>query len=230
MKKNESKSSENNAQATHREAIKKAVESFTRKRKIGERLPTYTGTEIQSPSGLSIATFKQNENTAFVMVTDEVEETTVHYVDGVAGETGLYVRCNGDDCVMCRAGRKQISLLMMPAYDLRQKSLVVIRGTSSEDANSLFNQIGRIVTSELPDAPPIFLNIQKMDRYNYKVTSHKVDPRLLESESIKTAREAVKDSHFSATSLIESRSNEELLTAFPVLKTDLELFGHESYS
>lgn len=228
MENNEENSSSNNNQDIHKDAVKKAVESYARKRKLGEKLPTYVNTKGQSPSGPAIVTIKQNENTAFVLITNEVEEITAHVVDGVAGESGRYIRCNGHDCVMCRAKRKEVVLLLMPVFDLRQQSLVVIRGTSNEDVNSLFNQIGRIVANERPDDPPFFLNIQKSDPYNFRVVPQTVDPKLLESESLKIAREAVKDPNFSMAHLIESKSNEELLASFPMLNTELKLFGSGS--
>ena len=54
------------------------------------------------------------DETAIILFTPESKEVSLHYCkeSGIEG----YVQCNGDDCILCRVGRKQVKRLLLPVY------------------------------------------------------------------------------------------------------------------
>ena len=200
--------------------IRAAVEnSISRKRKIGVKRQTHPETSVR-PSSI-FANIKQNEPNLFAPLTDEVEDADVHYIEGVPGEGGQYLHCNGEDCVLCEAKKSPSVLLMMPFYDLRRRELVVIKGGASEHASSLFNQVEQALLSD-PEVP-FCLQIEKADRYSFKVKVKKLDGKHLDKEQYLAAKEIVSAPGYNLQELIARKTNEELLEEYPSIRSDLQL-------
>jgi hypothetical protein len=203
-----------------KDRIKAAVEnSVSRKRKIGTK--KIAAPELASQVVSPFAIIKANEPNLFAPLTDEVEEATVHYLENAPGEGGMYVHCNGDDCVLCEARKSPTVLLMMAFYDLRRKELAVIKGGASESATSLFNQIEQVMLSD-PEFP-FCLEIEKKDRFSFKVRVKKLDPKHIEREQYQLAKVTVDAENYSMQGLIARKTNDEILEEYPSIRSDLNL-------
>ena len=69
-------------------------------------------TNSEQPT-LELVRLGENE-TAFVPFTSDSEEIYLHFCS--EPDINGYIQCNGDDCVLCRIGRKKDRRLLLPVY------------------------------------------------------------------------------------------------------------------
>lgn len=103
-------------------------------------------TDTEQPT-LELVRLGENE-TAFVPFTSDSEEIHLHFCS--ESDINSYIKCNGDDCVLCRIGRKKERRLLLPVYLPAVSSVGVIPVSPSLRPYALLPQIANVLKAEKP--------------------------------------------------------------------------------
>jgi hypothetical protein len=101
-------------------------------------------TNSEQPS-LEPVRLGENE-TAFVPFTSETEEVYLHYCS--EPDINGYIQCNGDDCVLCRIGRKTDHRLLLPVYLPADSTIGILPVSPSLRPYALLPQIAPTLKAE----------------------------------------------------------------------------------
>ncbi len=74
-----------------------------------------------------------------ILFSDDVEQVPTHYLE--LPELRGYVQCNGPECPLCLAGKKQSTRILVPAFDLQTKKVGVLSMTDNRSPTSLLPQL-----------------------------------------------------------------------------------------
>lgn len=121
--------------------------------------------EDESTAGeapLQLARFDANE-TAIVPFTTDAAAVKLHYLD--QPEVQGYAHCNGEGCVLCRAGRKAEDRLLLPVYLPASQAIGVLPISPSAHPGALRPQIMPVLRSD----KRVALLISKSGRSTFKV-------------------------------------------------------------
>jgi hypothetical protein len=89
-----------------------------------------------------------SDEIAFIPFTKEGEEIKLHYCSEI--EIQSYVMCNGNDCVLCKVGRKQEMRVLLPVYLPVAGCVGVLPVSPSLRPFSLLPQISNVWKAEKP--------------------------------------------------------------------------------
>jgi hypothetical protein len=89
-----------------------------------------------------------NDETAIIAFTAECEEVALHY----CSETEItgYLLCNGEDCILCRIGRKREQRLLLPVYLPAAGQIAILPVSKSLRPFALLPQISNVLKAEKP--------------------------------------------------------------------------------
>lgn len=165
--------------------------------------------------------FKLSESPApAVFISDAVEKTFVHYTD--FEDLHGYTKCNGEGCLLCRAGNKAAERILMPAYNPISKTVQVLSMGTYNSPTSLLPQILALVDFEQEQ---LFM----MSRQGFKFTVNvKSLPEslLLDMEAIKAFSNLLDADKLTLADIYRTLTNDEL-AAFPSIQTMLTVVGQE---
>ena len=97
--------------------------------------------------GLELVRLGQDE-TALIFFTSDVEQVTLHYCEEV--DIGGYIHCAGDDCTLCRIGRKRDERVLLPAYSPTARQVQLLPVSRSLRPQALLPQLAEVLKSKDP--------------------------------------------------------------------------------
>lgn len=155
-----------------------------------------------------------------VPFTDEMAEVHLHYCE--EPEIGGYVHCNGQDCVLCRAGRKASTKYLLPVYMPASKSVGILPLSSSMKPHMLLPQV--MAAMDANDDQKL-LTISKETNYKYTVsTSPLPESADLGGNVVSKFKESMDNGQVDLETLYQKIPNQSLAMV-PKIKTILELKG-----
>ena len=98
----------------------------------------------------------------------------VHYLD-TATYRG-YVQCNGDDCLLCRVGRKHDIRDLLPVYDVREQAVTILAISPSLRQRALRPQIQPVLERVASGEPPFVLILSKTGMAEFSVSTTDLPP------------------------------------------------------
>jgi hypothetical protein len=120
------------------------------------------GDEPHQP--LEIVRLDANQ-TAVVLFTDNATSVKLHYCDET--EVHGYIRCNGESCVLCQAGKSADERVLLPVLVLATQRIGVLPISPASRPGSLRPQIMPALNAD----KRVALLISKPDRMSYRVTT-----------------------------------------------------------
>jgi len=159
------------------------------------------------------------QEVAVIPFTSSSAVVKLHYND--EPEARGYVRCNGEDCVLCRLGRTAEERALLPVFLPSQETFGVIAISPSSRPGALRPQLMPLLRSE----KPLVLFIKKPDQMTFAVGSKEVDlKRFGRERRIADFQRKLEAGEVDLTSVYPCQSN-EALARVPGINRMLQLKG-----
>lgn len=98
----------------------------------------------------------------------------VHYLD-TATYRG-YVQCNGDDCLLCRVGRKHDIRDLLPVFDVCEQAVTILAISPSLRQRALRPQIKPVLERVASGEPPFLTILSKTGMADFSVSTADLPP------------------------------------------------------
>jgi len=146
-----------------------------------------------------------NREVAVVPFTSSTTLAKLHYCEDP--EIRGYIKCNGEDCVLCRIGSHVEERALLPVYLPAQKGIGVLAISPTSYPGSLRPQL----MPYLESGKSVVLFIRKMDRMYYSVGGREEDPAKIGGvQLIKDFEKRLESSEIDLTTVYQSSSNQAL--------------------
>jgi hypothetical protein len=103
----------------------------------------------------------------FVLFTTSVMPVILHYLKDPALKG--YVRCNGDGCVLCKAGLKKEPRDLLPVHDYAAAQIGILPVGPAEQAGAL-RPILRNALPRVKNGERLVLNVRRLENYSHEGT------------------------------------------------------------
>ncbi len=143
-----------------------------------------------------------------ILFTKRAKRVNLHYIE----ERGIYVHCNGPDCVLCKANYKVYEKILLPVYLVVQKVIAILPISNLKDNKNGRPLLSLILPFLLKAGKGLALVIVKrLSNWDYEVDSLPLSPEIEEDAKlvIEEFEENIDD--FDIDSVYAKMSNEELL-------------------
>lgn len=145
-----------------------------------------------------------NDNqTAVVTFTDDFKVINLHYCE--EDEIEGYVICNGDDCVLCRIGKKRQKRILLPVFLPVTETIGILPVSTSSYPDALLSQISDVLES----GKPLIIFISR-DRYTYTVSTKEFKDTNIGEDQRKAFEKAYKSGDIDITSVYPQFDNKKL--------------------
>ena len=121
-----------------------------------------------APVPLQVARIDENER-LFVPFTTAMSRVSVHYLD--TKSTRGYIRCNGDDCLLCGVGRKHDRRDLLPVYDVCEEAVTILAISPSLRQRALRPQIQPVLERVVGGESPFLLIVSKAGTTDFSVST-----------------------------------------------------------
>jgi hypothetical protein len=156
------------------------------------------------PSSLELVQLRGDE-TPIIPFTLEGTLVKLHYC--AETEVGGYIHCNGDDCVLCRVGRKPTEKVLIPVYLPVSQSIGILPVGTSLKPGALLPQLATIQSAERR----MGVFISKEGRYRFAVSTFDLTEEMdTGEEEISRFLEKFKAGEVDLTSVYPRLENEQL--------------------
>ena len=172
------------------------------------------------PSSLELVQLRGDE-TPIIPFTLEGDLVKLHYC--AETEVGGYIHCNGDDCVLCRVGRKPTEKVLIPVYLPVSQSIGILPVSTSLKPGALLPQLATIQGAETRMG--IFLS--EVGRFRFVVSTFDLTEEIdTGEEAISRFLEKFKAGEVDLTSVYPRLENEQL-SAISEIARLLRLKGYQ---
>jgi hypothetical protein len=186
-----------------------------------ERLTsTIQAPSVQPVTSVSpIVRLKLSDEAAYCAFFSDTSVTTkIHYVSDIPQG---YVKCNGDNCVVCKAKVKTEKRILFPVFSNGSGAVEVLSVSDTMQPGSLMPQLLPILQKQIAtnlDKPPV-VAIEKDGQYKFRATLMKPLPlTLYDLATIKRFIVDYKARKFALSDIFVSLSNAEILQRSQILQ------------
>jgi len=118
--------------------------------------------------------------TAIRLFTSQTVPMRIHFVE--EPEVNGWVRCNGERCVLCEAGKSVEERMLLPVYVLSRAAVEILAISPSSRPGALRPQILPLLQTMAASQDPVIALVHKPDRMTFKVTQLRLDPHHVHGE------------------------------------------------
>lgn len=149
-----------------------------------------------------------SDEVALIPFTADVESVQLHYVDDPS--INAYIRCNGNDCDLCRIGRTIATKYLLPVFDPIQRAVALLPMTDNMKPGSLTPQMTRETNRGFHGDKRIVF-IRKIDNHSFDVRST-VLPATVDdgTEQVKAFLDLLENGGFEMADAYATYSNDQL--------------------
>ena len=128
----------------------------------------------ESEGGGALSVLRLSNEPAYAsLFTDNGVPATAHYLERTESWVGGYVHCLGDDCPACLAQIDRKRFLLIPAVDLTDACVKVIRVPAEKGPGKLVTELVKILCLE--NRAEIVTKITRSRNFTYQVDPHRQD-------------------------------------------------------
>jgi hypothetical protein len=148
---------------------------------------------------------------------DEIKRSNVHFIKS----HNRYIPCNGDNCVLCKAGFKVTEYYFFPTFSLMSDTVeVLVVSVAMKPGSLLPKLLEKFAKYESTLAEQIF-SISKVDQYNFKVATQTYTLSTTNLATISTFIADYKAQNVALSDVFQTLSNEDILVQFDEVRRKL---------
>jgi hypothetical protein len=111
-----------------------------------------------------------SEPTYIGLFTDQGANVTSHYLERTDSWAGGYVECLGEECPACTAQIERKRFLLLPAVDLTDARVKVLRVPFEKGPGKLLTELVKIL--HLPNRTEVVTKVTRSKDFRYSVDAH----------------------------------------------------------
>jgi hypothetical protein len=132
-----------------------------------------SGAHVPPTDKLQVLRLDRNQ-TVIRLFTSKCVENAIHFCEEL--EPKRYVRCNGEGCPLCLAGKNVEKRMLLPVYVPSRGTIEVLAISPNSQPGALRPRILALLGKMKESSDPIFVLISKPDRTTFKVTLLQAGP------------------------------------------------------
>ena len=195
-------------QARRKRVSKRSPSSAAENAKLRNAVDLFQS-EVGDSTQNTLTTLRVGSDAKFVIpFTPSVAMLDVHFA---AYSLRRYVQCNGAHCVLCEVGNNKQPRILLPVYDVEERTVVVLGMSSNCRPRALLAQLQPALRHVLADESPILLSIRKQGSAEFDVAQFELaDDADDGAEAIRLFTEALDNGSVSIASVVDVIENEVL--------------------
>jgi len=185
---------------------------------------TYWGAVPQARGAENLELFRPEPTQAAIrFFTSDTVPVKIHFCK--ERELNCFVRCNGESCVLCQAGKNVDERVLLPVYACNTAAIEILAISPSCRPGALRPQVLPLLQAMVGATKPVLALISKPDQLTFKVTQVQGAPHhSLGEAAIKEFTEFWEAGVIDPASVYPKMDN-ATLAAIPSITTMLQLKG-----